>query len=76
MHGDGARYIKTIAKKLNAKVVLDTWHLFNKIYRVFRIQKLKKAIFIHNNSTLLYSEQNNFAKQIIQLIKERKNYCW
>ena len=72
VHGDGARYIKTIAKKLNAKVVLDTWHLFNKIYRVFRIQKLKKAIFIHNNSTLLYSEQNNFPKQIIQLIKERK----
>lgn len=48
--GDGARYIKTIAKKLNAVFILDTFHCMKKLFFTIGYNQnntKNKAIFRH-----------------------------
>lgn len=68
--GDGAKYIKTIAKAFNAQTGLDRWHLFNKIRAAFKTQALKKFAFINCDALKKKSKKNKYAERIIQLIKD------
>lgn len=68
--GDGAEYIKTIARALNAQTGLDRWHLFHKITTTFQTQPLKKISFINDDLIKQNCGENNLTDQIINLIED------
>ena len=70
--GDGAEYIKTIAKALHALTGLDQWHLFHKIRAICKTQAFRKIAFINDDWINEHCKQNNLAEEIIQLIKDSK----
>ena len=70
--GDGAQNIKDIANGLNAEFCLDKWHLFNKIWFVFKSQNWRKIDFINYDCMNQKYVKNKLAKQIIKLIKNGK----
>ena len=70
--GDGANYIKTIAKAFNALTGLDQWHLFHKIRVACKTQALRKIAFINDDWIKQHCKQNNLAEEIIQLIRDKK----
>lgn len=70
--GDGATYIKTIAKALNAQTGLDHWHLTHKITTTFQTQPLKRISFINDDLIKQNCGENNLTNQIINLIEDGK----
>ena len=70
--GDGARNLKVIANALGAEFCLDKFHLFKKIISALKTQILKKIDFICKNCIDLVYKKNQFANEIIDLIKASK----
>ena len=68
--GDGARYIKTIARNLNAKNVLDSWHTIHKIDAVFNTKAMKKMTI--NYASLINPKfvKNTLKETVIELVKK------
>ena len=70
--GDGARYIKTIADNLNAKMSIDKWHLIKRIYTIFNASNISKYDWFYHDKKEFKSIKKQYRSKIIKLIKESK----
>lgn len=68
--GDGARYIKTIAKAFNGQFVLDLWHATHEIELCFNTKELKDICFVYDDLVDPVFRKETLKSTIIELIKK------
>ena len=68
--GDGARYIKTIAKSFNAQFVLDLWHAIHEIELCFNTKELKDIRFIYDDLVDPTFRKETLKNTIIELVEK------
>ena len=66
--GDGARYIKEIAKTFHAQFILDLWHLIHEIELHFNTKELKNINFVYDDLVDQAFRRNTLKDTIIELV--------
>ena len=68
--GDGARYIKTIAKAFNGQFAFHLWHVIHETKLCFNPKELKDICFIYDDLFDPAFRKETFKNIIIELVEE------